>query len=489
MSRDSAPAKIAVVVGIGAVAIGLVALRDRLAPPSNAATADRVQVTATTAASASTGNSTTTGTPANAITPGAAGGEPEKAAAPRAPTQADRIALLEACTEGDQARVEALFAKGVNLDGTLGNAARSGNAALVGFLLAHGVDAKEDDDLSVPPLLMADEHDAVVDVLLARGAHEPTLAKAVAAAAPKAVSRLLAKGASATSKTADGEPVLMTALHDATGAKRRAIVDALLKAGADVNTRYDDDTPLSLALASATQHASGSEEQRPGDRAVDMLARLVAKGAKVDGDALVTALNSVEDQRASLLDTLLAGSLTRGATLQAVTHAAEAQDVASIKRLAAKGIAWSALEAHATPPLVSAITAADVPVVKALLEAGAPMDKLREEDDTALLAAVAGAAGGSDDAVRVVRVLLEHGANPNKRGRDGRTALFAAAEQGSEAVVTLLVAKGARVDDAVDGMTPLEIADTRGSDGVVKLLKARGAHVRASKSKKTPSDE
>jgi ankyrin repeat protein len=88
---------------------------------------------------------------------------------------------------------------------------------------------------------------------------------------------------------------------------------------------------------------------------------------------------------------------------------------------------------------------------------------------------VAAAAGESEEAVRVVRVLLEHGASANKRGKDGRTALFAAAQQGTEALVTLLVSKGARVEDAVDGMTPLEAADARGHEGVVKLLKARGA--------------
>jgi len=78
----------------------------------------------------------------------------------------------------------------------------------------------------------------------------------------------------------------------------------------------------------------------------------------------------------------------------------------------------------------------------------------------------------------VVRVLLEHGASPTKRGRDGRTALFAAAQQGSETLVALLVSKGARVDDAVDGMTPYETADSRGYDAVTKVLKARGAKVR-----------
>lgn len=462
---DSASAKIAVVLGIGAVALGAAALRAHIvgaAPPSTAR-GDVVQV-GSGEYPGRVGTRTATPQPQPL---------PIQGARPSGPTQTDRIALLEACSTGDQARVESLHAKGVNLDGTLGNAAKSGNAALVGWLVSHGVDAKEDEDLSVPPLLLADDHDAVVRLLLAKGAHEPTLAKAVAVAAPKAVARLLSKGASATSKTSEGEPVLMVAVRDSEGAKRRMIVDALLKAGADVNTKYDDETPLSLAVANATSRSEDTE--KAGDRAIDLVQKLVARGAKVDGEALVAAMGVEDEQRAALLDVLLAGSLERSATAQAAARAADNHDTASLKRLASKGIAWSALDSHVTPPLMNAIVAGDASMVKALLEAGAPMDRLGEEGDTALLAAVAAAAGDSEDAIRVVRVLLDRGASPNKRGHDGRTALFAAAQQGSESLVTLLVAKGARVDDAVDGMTPLEAADARGNDGVVKLLEARGA--------------
>jgi hypothetical protein len=463
MSRDSVGAKIAIVVGIGAVAIGIAALRGRPTAPTPSRDTER----------------TSTAKPDSDVRNTDSDEKPSRPATPvgSRPTQADRIALLEAASEGDQARVEALFAKGVNLDGTLGNAAKSGNAALVGWLIAHGVSAKEDDDLAVPPLLMADEHDAVVTLLLSKGAHEPTLAKAVAVAAPRAVARLLAKGASATSKSAEGEPVLMIAVRDAEGKKRRIIVDALLKGGADVNTKYDDETPLSLAMTNATLHAA-KDDGKSGDRPIDLVAKLVSKGAKVNADALVSAMSADEAERGALLDVLLAGSLERSATVHAVAHAVDNHDAASIKKIAGKGVAWSALDPQATPPLANAIVASDVPMVKALLEAGAPVDRMGEDGDTALLAAVAAAAGDSDDAVRVVRVLLDHGSSPNKRGRDGRTALFAAAQQGSEALVTLLVSKGARVDDAVDGMTPMEAADSRGYDSVVKLLKTRGAKKR-----------
>ena len=467
MNRDSAGAKIAVVVGIGAVLIGVAALRARIAGPTANPTRDRVPVASADSREPRTEKADVSATP-SAMTPAS----DEMPATPPAPTQADRIALLEACAEGDQARVETLVKKGVNLDGTLGSAAKSGNAALVSWLITHGVSAKEDEDLSVPPILMADAHDAVVAILLSKGAHEPTLAKAVAVGAPKAVARLLGKGASATSKTTEGEPVLMTAIRDTAGEKRRVIVDALLKAGADVNVKYDDDTPLALALSSATR---AEDQEKAGDCAIDLLSKLIAKGAKVDGDALVTAMSVDEEKRPALLDALLTGTMASGATLRAVSYAADTHDAASMKKVAAKGVAWTSLDAHATPPLMTAIVGSDVAMVKALLDAGAPTERMGEEGDTALLTAVAAAAGDSEDSVRVVRVLLEHGASPNKRGRDGRTALFAAAQQGSESLVALLASRGARIDDAVDGMTAIEAADTRGHEGVVKLLKGRGA--------------
>ena len=461
---DSASAKIAVVVGIGAVVLGIAVLRTRYAEPKP---------------SSARAVATADPHPTAVTTPAGEAPQPTGAAAPApapGPTQADRIALLEAAAEGDRAKVEALFAKGVNLDGTLENAAKSGNAALVSWLIGHGVDPKEDEELTVPPLLIADDHDAIVALLLAKGAHEPTLAKAVSAGAPKAVSRILAKGASPGSKSPEGEPVLMTALRNTAGAKRRTIVDALLKAGADVNEKYDDETPLSAAVALAATAAG--EAEKAGDRVIDLVARLLARQAKVTGDVLTLALGADEERRGPLLDVLLGGTLDRAATAQVIATAAERHDAASIKRVAAKGVTWSALDPHMPPPLATAIVASDVAMVRALLDAGAPTDKMGEDGDTALLSAVAAAAGDSDDAVRVVRVLLEHGASPHKRGRDGRTALFAAAQQGSETLVALLVSKGARVDDAVDGMTPYEVADSRNYDAVTKVLKTRGAKVK-----------
>ncbi|KAH6696513.1 ankyrin repeat-containing domain protein [Leptodontidium sp. MPI-SDFR-AT-0119] len=69
----------------------------------------------------------------------------------------------------------------------------------------------------------------------------------------------------------------------------------------------------------------------------------------------------------------------------------------------------------------------------------------------------------------VVKLLLEKGAN---------TPLLSAAMGGHEAVVKLLLEKDANVDTAYknDGQTPLSSAAARGHEDVVKLLLEKGAH-------------
>ncbi len=453
MSKESAGAKLLVVIGGGAIAVGLLTARAQWSSPKPAPAGTTTVTQATP--------------PPVVTTPPAPVEEPKK----QGPTQADRVALVEAIDAGDLAKVKALREKGVSLHGTLANAARAGNAEVLAFLIDQGIDVHEDEDATSPPILQADEHPALVTLLLSKGTKDVSLAKACAAGAPKNVARLLAKGASANDKTAEGEPALHLAIRNNGAAKRRVIVDALLGANADVNAKYDEETPLSIALAGA--HVN---EEKAEDRADAIVAKLVAKGAKVDGANLVSALQSDPERRLALLDTLLGGKLAKDATAIAVDHAAEHHDVDAIKKLSTKGILWSALDSQRSPPLAEAIVTSDVPVVKALLAAGAPTDKIFPEGDHALLAAVTAASGESDDAMKVVKALLDAGMNPNKRGREGTTALYLATQQGNEVLVALLVSKGARVDDAVDGMTPLDVAEMRGHDGVAKYLKNHGGH-------------
>jgi ankyrin repeat protein len=105
--------------------------------------------------------------------------------------------------------------------------------------------------------------------------------------------------------------------------------------------------------------------------------------------------------------------------------------------------------------------------VKALVEGGADPLIPTEKGTTPLILA---AGAGTDVlrprtpeeramAVETAKYLLDHGADVNAAGEFGWTALHAAAYQGLNDVVALLVSKGARLD-AKDGFgqTPLSIS-------------------------------
>ncbi|KAH6681655.1 putative ankyrin repeat-containing protein [Halenospora varia] len=80
----------------------------------------------------------------------------------------------------------------------------------------------------------------------------------------------------------------------------------------------------------------------------------------------------------------------------------------------------------------------------------------------------------------VVKLLLEKGAGLEAKGGNGQTPLLWAAENGHEAVVKLLLEKGAKLE-AKDrsGQTPLLCAIENGHKAVVKLLLEKGADLEA----------
>lgn len=454
--RDGFLAKVLVVALVGGAAFGVASLRARLTagPPAHAERAPRVLVDPLAKARVAIDSAA----------------EPRRGA-PRGPR--DRTALLEAAARGDTAGVEALHRSGVALDGALEAAAPSANLELVRWLLDHGVSVKEGAGLPVPPLLLADASAELATFLLAHGADEVPLDKAVAAGAPNAVKRVLAKGASAKTTAKDAEPLLVLAVRSAEGERRRAVVEALLGAGAPPDAKTEkNETALDVVVAQALEDRS--DDGKVGEDAWSIATLLLARGARTTADSLTKVAR--EKSHEPWLRALLAAKLAPDATIVAVTDAAIRGDAELVTKLAARGVAWTrAGETSALLPLERAIVDEHLDVVRALLAAGAPMEDRRVTGNTALVTAVTAAAGGSETSLEIVRVLLDRGASPNARGIEGTTPLFAAAQQGSTMLVTLLVSRGARVDDPVSGMTPREAADLAGHDDVVKLLVLRGA--------------
>jgi ankyrin repeat protein len=118
-------------------------------------------------------------------------------------------------------------------------------------------------------------------------------------------------------------------------------------------------------------------------------------------------------------------------------------------------------------PLVLAAEVNNLESAKALLEAGADPLITTEHGTTALMLA---SGGGTDvqrmrtpeeraTAVETAKLLIERGSDVTAVGQYGWTALHAAAYQGLNDVIELLVNKGAKVDEMdTFGQTPLSIS-------------------------------
>jgi ankyrin repeat protein len=385
---------------------------------------------------------------------------------------------MAAVGEGDLATMEKLYTKGMALDGTLHTAAETGNRAVVEWLLEHEADVHDAESEAEAPILAADAHPEIVKLLLARGANEPDLSTAAIAGAPNAVSRLLAKHVPVN--PTDGTTPLYDALSStmATPANRRIIVDRLLAAGADPNTGEGLMTPIAVAIGQCEPAEDGTPSQKAGPPAcVGFIQALAARGARVSPEALGSALEVPEPVRAQVIDAVLSARLEPGATAVALSGANGERDAAIVRKIAAKGVAWSYRdgEADASAPLIDAIDKLDAPLVRAMLDAGAPADQRLKDGRSALGLALERVIGDAGEAARIVELLVARGAGVNRRLPDGRTPLFAAAETGDLRVINAMIDHGARLNDVVLDETALDAAERSGHIPAARVLHARGA--------------
>jgi ankyrin repeat protein len=452
------------------------------------------------------------------------------------------LRLVDAAKRQDRAAVRTLInqradVKAVQPDGAgvLHWAAHWDDVEMAGWLIEAGANANAANDLGVTPLLVASANASapMVDRLLAAGA-SPNAASAagetpllVAARAGNAavVQALVAKGAQVDAK----EPVRgQTPLMWAVANRRDAVVRVLVQAGADIHARsivtpreyqtgsryvaYDDVrfvvkveeggfTPLLFAA-------------RSGDAASADL--LLAAGAKVDDPAptgatpLVVALHSGNSSVASLLLERGADPNAAGAGYTPLHAAVLRGDVRLVETLLARGAKVDAPLERGTPvrrysadyafsadligatPFWLAARYGDLPIMRALAEAGADTRVVGPDGSNALLAAVAASSGfGSGDrreryltpveiaakveaddervTLEAAKLALALGSDVNQVNRNGDSALHLAAGQGLVTVVQFLVEHGA-VKDAKNkrGLTPLGMAlqRPRGEGGV-----------------------
>lgn len=403
------------------------------------------------------------------------------------PDAPDPTALFRAVFASDLDAVRQCLAAGADLDARTDRgrtplmvAAGLGHDDVVAALLVAGAppDVVVDEE---GPMRLADEEPEDEDEYLE--APTTALAFAVAAGRREAVERLLAAGASPTPPRWHDTPPLVYAA--ARG--HRAIVDALLQAGAPVDHGLDR-TPLAIAAGYGHAHVvrtllvAGADPNAEGEDEETALLAAAAAGHREIVEILVEA--GADPCHWAQGETALGLAARDGHDeVQAFLEPLVDDEIRAAARREGRRAARETLARAASDPqgekLVEAAMMGEAAKVDKLLAAGAPVDYLAENGQTALMCA---AAYGH---AKIVETLLAASADPEVRARGetterGRTALMAVAGsffcRDREGLIRRLIEAGADVnarDDA--GRTVLRVALDGERDDSLRTLLELGA--------------
>jgi cytohesin len=450
------------------------------------------------------------------------------------------VSLVTAAKQGDRAAVQSLVngsakqdVAGVQGTGALVWAATRNDAQMVDVLLRAGANVKAANEFGATALYAAAEHadPAMTKKLLAAGGDpnvalmsgETPLMVAASRGNVETVRALLSGGANPNAKTAVGEATTSnngggggskygaqeanggghTALMYALSQRQAAVVDELVKRGADVNLGSQSGfTPLMFAAqqndvdsASLLLKAGAKpNEAQPktgmtplmiassmsNAQAVDVLLDNKADANAVDANGY-TALHkavrdsdygvnvAAKDRILSIVKSLLKHGANPNARLvvPAAVAAEELKNtgVANYRKRAA--LTLTEIDLQGATPLLLAAEVNNYDVIKTLVDAGADPRIPTDKGTTALMMA---AGAGTDVqrerpdeeralAVDTAKLLIEHGVDVNAAGQYGWTALHSAAYQGIKDLISYLVSKGADVNSMDSfGQTPLSIS-------------------------------
>src|SRR5262245_54521764 len=390
-------------------------------------------------------------------------------------------ALVEAATLGDVAMIEALLKAGADPNSSYGAgetplmlAARTGNLNAVKLLIDRGANVNTADEFKgYTPLMFAatENQPAVAKLLIERGANVN------AASRRFEFGELKSASGGALMERAEGG---MTPLHYAARGGNVETGRVLIAAGADMNAPEPQHkfTPMLIAIYNGKY---------------DFASLLMEHGANVNDGSLYMAIelrnmdtysnrpNPPETDR-----TLTSTDLVK----MLLAHGADPNQVFDKNPPQIQTQGTVTVPAGATA-FYRAVKAADLTVMRMLLDKGANAGLAIKNGGAPLMLAAGGGPArtqeeevvdkaGRADPVEVVKMILDAGADLNAVNEQENTAVHLAAQRGSDKVVQYLVGRGARLDlKNKQGKTPAEVAPRRTAELIAKLMNGTTAAVQS----------